>query len=100
MIDAAEWQNSRLSQKRVSRAQGTDILIGEGNVIQPGGARRQFGQILGSCNGDPVMFIVVREKYKAARVEDDLGSQDEAIPFHHGIEVRLRAQHDVSEFTR
>src|ERR1700685_1425970 len=99
MIDAAIWQDSRLLQTCESSEQGIDILVCEGDVIQPNGAPRPFGQLAASRDRYPVMFVVVGQKDETACVEDDLRSQDEAVPFHHRIEVSLRAQHDVREFT-
>src|SRR5258708_39775064 len=55
--------------------------------------------MLGRCDRDPVMFVIIRQKYKSAGAKDDFGPQDNAIPLHHSVEIGLRAQHNMSEFT-
>jgi len=66
-------------------------------VIQAGGARRPVGQLFRRRNRYPVLFVIVREKDKTAGIKNDLGAQDDAIPFNPRVQVRLRAQYDVRE---
>jgi hypothetical protein len=45
------------------------------------------------------MFVIIGKKDKTTGVKDDLGAQDDAIPLHHGVQLGLCTQDDMSEFT-